>query len=33
MVSTILMHSLPLAVAFAYVCGFLYLWYKNVKGE
>jgi hypothetical protein len=27
----ILLHALPLAVAFVYLYGFVYLWYKNVK--
>jgi len=33
MVSQLLMHSLPLAVALAYFGGLLYLWYKHVKGK
>ena len=33
MVSKVLMHALPLAVALAYLGGFLYIWYLNVKGK
>jgi hypothetical protein len=31
--NAILLHALPLAVAFAYLWGFLYLWYRNMKGN
>jgi hypothetical protein len=33
MVSKLLMHSLPIAVVLAYFCGFIYLWYRNAKGD
>jgi hypothetical protein len=29
--NNILLHALPLAVAFGYLWGFVYLWYRNVK--